>query len=235
METLLKDIRYGVRGLVKRPGFTVVALVTLALGIGANTAIFSVVNAVLLRPLPFKDPEQLAIIWEDATFAGFPRNTPAPANYVDWKTQNQSFVDMAATAERSFNLTGDGEPERVTAHAVTANFFPLFGVQPLLGRGLLPEEDQPGTNKVVVLSYSLWQSRYGGDRQIINRDILLNGQKHQVVGVMPANFQFLDSEVRLWVPIALDQEELTNRGGHYLNVVGRVEPNVPLSQAQADM
>src|SRR5436190_15155797 len=123
METLLKDIRYGVRGLVKRPGFTVVALVTLALGIGANTAIFSVVNAVLLRPLPFRDPEQLVVVWEDAAFAGFPRNTPAPANYVDWKTQNQSFADMAATAEKSFNLTGDGEPERVTAYSVTANFF----------------------------------------------------------------------------------------------------------------
>jgi len=235
METLLKDIRYGVRGLVKRPGFTVVALVTLALGIGANTAIFSVVNAVLLRPLPFKDPEQLAMVWEDATFAGFPRNTPAPANYVDWKTQNQSFTDMAATAERSFNLTGDGEPERVTAHAATANFFPLFGVQPLLGRGFLAEEDRPGANKVVVLSYNLWQSRYGGDPQIVNRDILLNGEKHQVIGVMPANFQFLDSEVRLWVPLALDQEELANRGGHYLNVVARLKPDVVLSQAQADM
>src|SRR5215208_3254629 len=122
MELLLKDIRYGIRGLLKRPGFTVIALITLALGIGANTAIFSVVNAVLLRPLPFQKPEELVIVWEDATFAGFPRNTPAPANYVDWKNQNQSFSDMAATAETSFNLTGDGDPERVTAFAVTHNF-----------------------------------------------------------------------------------------------------------------
>jgi predicted permease len=235
METLFKDIRYGVRGLIKRPGFTVIALVTLALGIGANTAIFSVVNAVLLRPLQFKDPEQLVIVWEDASFAGFPRNTPAPANYIDWKNQNQSFTDMAATAEVSFNLTGDGEPERVTAFAVTANFFPLFGVQPLLGRSFLPEEDRPGASKVVMLSYSLWQSRYGGDRQILNRDIQLNGEKHSVVGVMPASFQFLESEVRLWVPIALDQEDMANRGGHYLNVVARMKPGVELPQAQADM
>src|SRR5215216_2094761 len=162
METLIKDIRYAVRGLVKRPAFTVIALMTLALGIGANTAIFSVVNAVLLRPLPFRDPERLVIVWEDATFAGFPRNTPAPANYVDWKTQNQSFADMAASHETSFNLTGDGEPERVSAYAVTANFFPLFGVQPLLGRGFLTEEDRPGSNKVAVLSYSLWQSAARG-------------------------------------------------------------------------
>ena len=235
METLIKDIRYGIRGLRKRPGFTAIALITLALGIGANTAIFSVVNAVLLRPLPFRDPDNLVIVWEDATFAGFPRNTPAPANYVDWKTQNQSFADMAASHETSFNLTGDGEPERVAAYSVNSNFFPLFGVQPLLGRNFSAEEDRPGANKVAVLSYSLWQSRYGGDRQIINRDIQLNGEKHTVIGVMPASFQFFESDVRLWVPLALDQEELANRGGHYLKVVARLKPGVSIAQAQADM
>jgi putative ABC transport system permease protein len=235
METLIKDIRYAMRGLVKRPAFTIIALLTLALGIGANTAIFSVVNAVLLRPLPFRDPEQVVMVWEDASFAGFPLNTPAPANYVDWKNQNQSFADMAASAEQSFNLTGDGDPERVTAYAVTHNFFPLFGVQPLIGRGFLPEEDRPGSNKVVVLSYSLWQSRYGGDAHVLNRDIQLNGEKHTVVGVMPASFQFLDSEVRMWVPLALDQEDMANRGGHYLNVAARLKPGVVVTQAQADM
>jgi len=235
METLLKDIRYGIRGLVKRPGFTVIALITLALGIGANTAIFSVINAVLLRPLQFKDPEQLAIIWEDAAFAGFPQNTPAPANYFDWKNQNQSFADMAACAEASFNITGDGEPERVMAFSVTSNFFPLFGVQPLIGRGFLPEEDRPGSNRVVVLSHSLWQSRYGGDPQILNREILLNGEKHTVVGVMPASFQFLEREVRMWVPIAFTSEDITNRGGHYLKVIARLKPGVTVTQAQADM
>ncbi len=235
METLIKDIRYGIRGLLKRPGFTVIALITLALGIGANTAIFSVVNAVLLRPLPFQKPEELVIVWEDATFVGFPHNTPAPANYVDWKAQNQSFVDMAASHEDSFNLTGDGEPERVSAYTVNANFFPLLGVQPILGRGFLDEEDRPGANKVVVLSYSLWQSRYGGDRNILNRSILLNGDKHTVVGVMPASFQFFAKDVRLWVPIALDQEDWANRGGHYLTVVARLKPGVSVAQAQADM
>src|ERR1051325_444280 len=142
---------------------------------------------------------------------------------------------MAATAEKSFNITGDGEPERVTARAVTANFFPLFGVPPLLGRGFTPDEDRPGGNKVAVLSYSLWQTRYGGDRQIINHDILLNGEKFSVVGVMPSGFQFLDKEVRLWVPLALSAAELANRGGHYLNIVARLKPGVGLSQAQADM
>jgi len=235
METLLKDIRYGVRGLWKRPGFTAVAVLTLALGIGANTAIFSVVNAVLLRPLQFRDPERLVMIWEDATFAGFPRNTPAPANYVDWKTQTQSFEDVAASAESTFNLTGDGDPERVTAYQVTANFFPLFGVAPALGRTFVAEDDRPGAHRVAVLSHGLWQARYGSDPQIVNRDIQLDGEKYTVVGVMPAGFQFMESDVRLWVPIALDAEQLANRGGHYLKVVARLKPGVTLDQAQADL
>src|SRR5687768_8868403 len=235
METLIKDIRYGVRGLWKRPGFTAVAVLTLALGIGANTAIFSVVNAVLLKPLQFRDPDRLVMIWEDATVAGFPRNTPAPANYVDWKTQTQSFEDVAASAESTFNLTGDGDPERITAYKVTANFFPLFGVPPALGRGFTADDDRPGAQKVAVLSHALWQTRYGSDPQIVNRDIQLDGEKYTVLGVMPAGFQFFESDVRLWVPLALDAEDLANRGGHYLKVVARMKPGVTLDQAQADL
>ena len=235
METLLKDIRYGVRGLLKRPGFTVVAVLTLALGIGANTAIFSVVNAVLLRPLQFRDPDRLVMIWEDAAFLGFPKNTPAPANYVDWKTQSKSFEDVAATAEWTFNLTGDGTPERVAAYGVTANFFPIFGVSPALGRGFTPDDDRPGAHKVAVISHELWQTRYGSDPQIVNRDIQLDGQKYTVVGVAPAGFQFFESDVRLWVPLALDAEQLGSRGNHYLKVIARMKPGVTLKQAQADI
>ena len=235
METLLKDIRYGVRGLLKRPGFTVVAVLTLALGIGANTAIFSVVNAVLLRPLQFRDSDRLVMIWEDAAFLGFPKNTPAPANYVDWKTQSKSFEDVAATAEWTFNLTGDGTPERVAAYGVTANFFPIFGVSPALGRGFTPDDDRPGAHKVAVISHELWQTRYGSDPQIVNRDIQLDGQKYTVVGVAPAGFQFFESDVRLWVPLALDAEQLGSRGNHYLKVIARLKPGVTLKQAQADI
>ena len=235
METLIKDIRYGVRGLWKRPGFTVVAVLTLALGIGANTAIFSVVNAVLLRPLQFRDPDRLVMIWEDATFAGFPRNTPAPANYFDWKTQTQSFADMAATHEQTFNLTGDGEPERVAAYAVSANFFPLLGVPPAFGRTFVEDEDRVGANNVAVLSHALWETRYGGDPQIINRDIQLDGAKYTVVGVMPVGFQFMEDDVRLWVPLAMSSEDAANRGGHYLTVVGRLKQGVTFDQAQADL
>ena len=153
MQTLVQDIRYGLRSLRKRPGFTAIAVITLALGIGANAAIFSVVNAVLIKPLQFRDPERLAILWEDASFVGFPRNTPAPANYADWKNQAQSFEDVAATHESSRNLTGDGEPERVPTRRITYNFFSVLGVQPLIGRGFLPEEDRPNANKAVSYTH----------------------------------------------------------------------------------
>jgi predicted permease len=235
MESFRKDLFYAVRGLRKRPGFTLVALLTLSLGIGANASIFSVVNAVLLRSLKFKDPERLAVVWEEATFAGFPTNTPAPANFVDWKLQNQSFEDMAALASSSFNLAGDGEPLRISTYAVTANLFPILGVQPLLGRSFTTEDDQPGANKVAILSYQLWQTRYGGVSDIVNRAILLNGEKYTVIGVMPRDFQFFENYVRMWVPLALDKEEMANRGAHYLTVVARLKPGLTVSQAQADM
>jgi len=235
METLLQDIKYGIRGLIKRPSFTIVAVVTLALGIGANAAIFSVVNTVLLKPLRFRDPERLVMVWEEASFAGFPQNTPAPANYVDWKTQAKSFEDIAATAGTSFNLTGGGDPERVEARAVTANFFPLLGVDPVLGRTFLPEEDQPGGSKVAVISYSLWQTRFGGQRSLLNSDIQLNGEKYTVIGVMPRGFQLIDTDIRLWVPLALDKEDLANRGGHYLTVVARLKNGVSQAGAQTEL
>jgi putative ABC transport system permease protein len=235
METLWQDLRYGARMLLKKPGFTAVVVLTMALGIGANTAIFSVLNAVLINPLPFRDPEQLVMVWEDASFAGFPRNTPAPANYIDWKTQNRVFDEMAATADRSYNLTGDGAPEKVEAKAVSANFFSLLGVNPVLGRTFNPEEDRPGPGKVAVISYGLWQSRYGGERSIIGRDILLDGEARTVVGVMPARFQFLDKDIGLWVPLDLEPEDWAKRSAHFLDVVARIKPGVTIAQADSDI
>lgn len=235
METLWQDLRYGFRTLKKNPGFSFIAVVSLALGIGANTAIFSLVNAVLLKPLPFMEPERLVMVWEDASAIGFPRDDVAPANYVDWKAQNQAFEDMAALNWKNFNLTGDGEPERILAHGVTANFFSLLGIQPVIGRNFSAEEDKPGTAKVAILSYGLWQGRYGGDQAIVGRDILLNGEKHAVVGVMPAGFQFLQGDIGVWVPIALNQQQLADRDNHYLTIVARTKPGVSLEQAQTDI
>ncbi|MEY2549129.1 MAG: putative transport system permease protein, partial [Verrucomicrobiota bacterium] len=152
---LSQDVRYGARMLLKNPGFTLIAVVALALGIGANSAIFSVVNTLLLRPLPYKNPGQLVVIWENATHLGFPKNTPSAANFLDWQKQNTLFEGMAAFAERSFNLTGVGEPERLDGRRVSANLFDLLGVKPLLGRNFVPDEDKPGT-KVALLNESLW-------------------------------------------------------------------------------
>ncbi|HEX8293919.1 MAG TPA: ABC transporter permease, partial [Pyrinomonadaceae bacterium] len=153
MTTLLQDVRFGARMLRKRPGFTAVAVLTLALGIGANTAIFSLVHAVLLRPLPFPEAERLVMLWEDASRIGFPQNTPAPANFLDWKTQTQSFEGVAALMWRSLNLTGYGEPQKLNGNAVSADLFPLLGVRPALGRGFTAQEERPGSDRVVILSH----------------------------------------------------------------------------------
>ena len=235
METFWQDLRFGFRQLLGKPGFAAIATLSLALGIGANTAIFSLVDAVLLRPLPFHDPDRLVVVWEDAAKIGFPRNTPAPANYADWKARNRVFEDMAAITWRGFNLTDEGEPEKVEAQAVTANFFPLLGVKPDLGRVFNREEDQPGRNNVAVISYGLWQRRFGGDPALIGKEILLDGQKYMVIGVMPSGFQFLSKEVGLWVPAAFSPQELANRGSHYLTVVARLKPEVALQEARADV
>ena len=234
---LLQDLRYGLRTLAKNPAFTTIAIVALALGIGANSAIFSVVDAVLLRPLPFKNPNQLVMLWENAAHLGFPRDTPSPANFLDWQNQAASFSGIAAMAERSFNLTGVGEPERVEGRRVSANHFQLLGVPARLGRTFVPEEDKPGTH-VVLLSHSLWQRRFGSDPAVIGRALTLNGESYIVVGVMPPLVQLPGFENRndqLWVPIAFRSEEAAERGNHFLEVIGRLKSGVTLKQAQAEM
>jgi putative ABC transport system permease protein len=235
MGTLIQDVRYGARMLRKNLSFTFIAVITLALGIGANTAIFSLVSAVLVKPLNYHDPERLVMVWESDQTIGFGQDTPAAGNYADWKTQNQVFQDMAAIEWRNLNLTGDGEPERLLAFGVSANFFPLLGASPAMGRNFLPEEDKPGANKVVVISHGLWQSRFGGEPGILNREILLNGEKYAVIGVMPPNFEFALTDVKLWTPIVLTAEQLANRDLHNLNVVARLKPGVTPAQANADI
>ena len=232
---LRHDLRYAARLQRKNPGFTIVAIIALALGIGANTAIFSVVNTVLLRPLPYKDPERLVMVWEDATKHGYPRDTPAAANFVDWRDQNEVFEGMSAIVDTSFNLTGSGDPERLEGRRVSANMFPLLGVEPHIGRVFTAAEDQPGAQRVVLLSYALWQRRFGGDSGIVGRSLTLNGESHVVVGVMPARFQFPSSDDQVWVPVAFTQQEAANRNRHYLQVLARLRPGVSLVQAQSEM
>ncbi|HEX4696404.1 MAG TPA: ABC transporter permease [Candidatus Udaeobacter sp.] len=232
-----QDLRYGLRTLLKNPGFTIVAVCALALGIGANSAIFSVVNAVLLRPLPFKNPEQLVMVWENAAHQGFPKNTPSPLNFLDWQRQNTVFTGMAAMCERSFNLTGVGEPERVDGRRVSANLFDLLGVPASLGRTFVQEDDRPGAH-VVVLSDSLWKRRFGSDPSVIGRAVTLNGESYTVIGVMPRSVHlpaYGNWNDQLWVPIAFTNEEATQRGNHFLDVVARMKPGITLKQAQAEM
>ncbi len=235
MDTLLQDLRYAVRMLRARPSFTLTAAATLALGIGGSTAIFSVVNAVLLGPLPFRDPERLLMVWEDATEAGFPRNDLAPGNYAGIQAQNSVFEGMAAVKHVAFNLSSDGEPLKVEARGVTEGFFPLLGVAPQLGRVFQPEEDKPGADHVAVLSHRLWQGRFGRDPGVVGRDIILNGEKYTVIGVMPKGFQFMESYVGLWVPAALTAEDLADHGSHYLTVIARTKTGVTAREADADV
>ncbi len=234
---LWQDLRYALRTLAKNPAFTSVAIVAIALGIGANTAIFSVVNAVLLRPLPFKNPEQMVMAWENAAHLGFPKNTPSPPNFLDWQRQNTVFAGMAAMVERNFNLTGVGEPERLDGRRVSANLFDLLGVPALLGRTFVPGDDRPGAN-VVLLSHSLWQRRFGSDPGVIGRTVTLNGESYVVIGVMPRSVHlpgYGNWQDKLWVPIAFTNEEVTERGNHFLDVIAQMKPGVTLKQAQAEM
>ena len=192
LHTLVSDIRYGARLLRQSPVFGAIAVIALALGIGANTAIFSSVNALLLRALPYDEPDRLVMVWEDASFASFPKNTPAPGNYFEWKAQNHVFTDMAATRGTVANLTGDGPPEQVIGRLVTANFFDVLGARPVIGRTFTEDEDRTNPH-LAILSYGLWQRRYAGDPGVVNRAIQMNGIKYTVLGVMPARFHLPES------------------------------------------
>ena len=233
MDTLINDIRYGLRGLVKRPGFTVVALITLALGIGANTAIFSLINAVLIRPLPFPEPDRLVWTWGNIRNGGN-RASVSPLDYLDYRHENHTFEHFAAMTSASANLTGGGEPERLAASAVTGNFFQALGVQPVLGRTFQLENEKSGSDQVVVLSYGLWQQRFAGDQAIINKKITLDDKSFDVIGVMPRDFDF-PAAVQIWLPLNFDVNPgMKQRKAHFLRPIGRLKAGVTLAQAQAD-
>jgi putative ABC transport system permease protein len=234
IERLLQEVRFSVRTLRKNPGFTVFAVLALALGLGANAAIFSVVDAVLLRSLPFRNADRLVEVWEDASHFGFPLAPLAPANSVDWKRRNHVFEDMAALKGDLYALTGPGAPEQVEGSPVTANLFPLLGVSPILGRGFSAEEDRPGGPRVVVIAYGLWQRRFGGDSSILRREIWLNNEKYAVIGVMPRGITFPEKS-QIWVPLALSPRQLAERDNHYLRVFARLKPGVTLARAQREM
>jgi putative ABC transport system permease protein len=238
-ETLLQDIRYGVRMLAKHKAFTAIAVITLALGIGANTAIFSVVNELLLRPLPFRDSERIVMLWEVSP-GGRRQNSASRANFRAWRAQTSSYQHIAAFSYQRYNLTGNGEPEELSVQFATPDFFKVLGVDPILGRTFLPEDDGDGKPLVAVLSYALWQRRFGGQPNIIGQPITLNGVKYTVIGVIPSNFQFHMKQRSgtgrppdLWsiLPMPLDG----NERGRFLATVARLKDGVTVEQAGAEL
>src|SRR6201988_157282 len=241
MNTLLADIRFGLRMLLKSPTMTIVALVALTLGIGANTAIFSVVNAVLLRALPYADAEQLVLVWEKRHGGRTDQNVINLGNFTDWKEQNQVFSDMAVFFDRSFNLTSDGEPEEVSGEYATPNLFSVLGTTPVLGRTFVDEDAGDAQTGVAVISYGLWQRRFGGDNQIVGRKIILNEQPSTIVGVMPANFGWHirkgtqpSKPADIWVPFQITND-LRQRHGRFASAVARLKAGVSRDQAQREM
>ena len=233
LESISADVRYGLRTLRKNSGFAAVAILTLALGIGANVAMFSGVNAVLLRPLPYAQPERLVQLWE--TESAVPQAPLAAPDFVDWRAQNQTFDDMTIFSwPTSLNLSGGGEPEHIDGVLAQANFFSVLGSMPLLGRTFAAGEDQAGHNHVAVLSYGLWQRRFGGTRDAIDKEIELGGEKYQVIGVMPPDFR-TGLLADLWIPLDMDPKKLPSRGNHSFRVIGRLRPGVTPQQARANL
>ena len=236
MESTIRDLRFAFRALFKRPGFTVIALVALALGIGANTAIFSLVNAVLLRPLPFPEPDRL--VWVFGNIRNGPnRASVSPLDFLDYRNQNKTFEQFAASYSMTLpaTLTGGGEPERLQASSVSGNYFQTFGVAPAMGRGFTVENEKPGQDQVTVLSHELWQARFGGDPSIVNKTIVLNGKACEVIGVMGEGVSFPQT-ADLWLPMNLDADPSDKtRFSHFLRPVGRLKAGITLDQAQADV
>jgi putative ABC transport system permease protein len=241
METLWQDLKYGARMLAKSPGFTAVAVIALALGIGANTAIFSVVNAVLLRSLPFQNPDRLVMVWENNRPRGRDQNVISPANYLDWQDQNSVFEQMAAMFDSRTNLTNVDDPEELPFQVVTTNFFDLLGVNAALGRAFVAEESERGHDNVAVLSHGLWRRRFGGDPGLIGKTIKLSGEDFTVIGVMPPDFQFVvksgsltGKQPEVWAPLTLSPNSRVRRG-RFMSAIARLKPGVTLAQAQAEM
>src|SRR5689334_15933062 len=239
-----QDLTYGARMLLKHRGVTTIAVLTLALGIGANTAIFSVVNAVLLDPLPYKQPDRLVSLWENVP--GHGRWRVAPANFFDWKKQNTVFQDVASFGQNSLTLTGVGDPEQLIGTSVSAGYFAVVGVEPLVGRSFAAEEYEPGKGQVVILGHALWQRRFGGDRSIVSRIVTLDGSSYTVVGVMPPGIYpvwaatsghliFDEQQQNFWTPMSFTANWAAVRSAHVLGVVARLKPGVTIEQAATEM
>ena len=235
MKSLFQDIRFCVRMLIRQPGFTAVAVLALALGIGANTAIFSVVNAVLLRPLPYPASDQIVRVYNNNPSRGWSRSSISFQDFVDWKEQSKAFAYMAAFNPRSTNLSGEQGPERVDYAMVTSDIFSVLGAKPVLGRAFLPEDDVSGSGEVIVISHGFWQRYFGGANDVIGKRLILNGAPNTIVGVMPSYVRFPSADIELWKPIARSPDSTGSRGSHWLSAIARIKPEATIEEAQAEM
>src|SRR5262245_41798454 len=233
LDPLQRDVRLSFRSIARLPGFSAVAVLTLALGIGVNTAVFSVVNGVILRPMPYADPGQLVWIHDGVTQSDRVGWAACVADFLLWQSRSRSFAQLAAYTPNSFNLTGNGEAEQLTGAGVTAQFFDVLGVRPLLGRTFTAGEDQPGVPLTAVISERLWRRRFGSDPQVIGRTIVLNGRQGTVIGIMPSAFRFRDSTADIWSIFTLNPPN--RRGPFFLRGVGRLRPGVSLEQVNAEL
>ena len=234
-DMLVQDIRYALRLAVRRAGFTAIIVGTLALGIGANTAIFSVVNAVLLRPMPYPEADRLFVVWEDDRLNGKPRYSVAPGNFTDWQTQARTFTGFCAYFASDATLAGPGDPEGVSVAVVWPNFNSVTGVSPVLGRGFGPDDGKPGTNRIALISHASWQARFGGDPSVVGREIRLNDVAYRVIGVMPRSFSVIDESTEFWRPMVFGAETATNRAQHFLTVLARLAPGTTFEAARAEL
>ena len=234
MENLLSDTRYALRNLLRRPAFTLIAVVTLALGIGANTAIFSAINALLLKPLPIPDLDRVVAVWDKLPSRGVMHNEVTVANYLDLKAQNQTFEQLALYRWWSPNLTGVETPERLQGFLVTANLFDALGVKPIMGRNFTEEENQPGKDAVAIITHGLWQRRFGSDPEILSKSVTINTISRRIIGVMPENFNF-PKGAEMYAPIAMTPELMKSRGSHGYYIIGRLKPGTRIESAQAEI
>src|SRR5690242_10523646 len=243
LDEAARDFRQALRMLERSPGFAVVAILTLALGIGANTAIFSVIDSVLLRPLPYKAPDNLVMVWETNSQHANPHNTVSPPNFLDWQARNTVFSGMAYIFDERANLTGKGDPEEIVVQDVSVDFFSVLGINPILGPGFAPENGKAGHDNVVILSYGFWKERFAGDIGIIGKTLVLNGKPQSIVGVAPRDFtwfikdgSFTGAKPQMWTPFVFPASFSDRKDvGRFLSVVARLKPGVTVAQAQTEM
>ena len=232
--TFTADCRHAVRSLLRSPAFSLVAILTFAVGIGVNTAVFSVFNGVILRSLPYPDADRITMVWMDNRQQNIKEDITSYPNYRDWRDQSSSYAHLAAFTDSAFNLTGADQPERLNGAMATANFFDVMGVRPILGRLFTEAQETPGNDAVVVLSYGLWQRKFGGTSSVLGQTITLNGRPHEIIGVMPGTLR-VPAQAELWKPLAPDENARQARGSFWLPVIGRLKTGVSVEQAQSEM